>query len=98
MSAKVGERLPYLLAKLKAPRVRERLQATAERAREEGWPLEGMSETRAADRDRSVETCSSVLSPDSVTRLHALCVIARGTGQPSSVCDASASRSRASWR
>jgi DNA replication protein DnaC len=40
MSAQVGERLPYLLAKLKAPRVRERLQATAERAREEGWAYE----------------------------------------------------------
>jgi DNA replication protein DnaC len=35
-----GERLPYLLAKLKAPRVRDRLQETAERAREEGWAYE----------------------------------------------------------
>ena len=37
MSAKakqgqVGERLPYLLSKLKAPRVLERLEQTAERA------------------------------------------------------------------
>jgi DNA replication protein DnaC len=33
-----GERLPYLLASLKAPRSAERLAATAERAREEQWP------------------------------------------------------------
>jgi hypothetical protein len=32
-----GKRLPYLLTKLKAPRVRERLAQTAERARAEGW-------------------------------------------------------------
>ena len=32
--AKVGERLPYLLSALKAPRIAERLAATAERARE----------------------------------------------------------------
>jgi len=38
--AKVGERLPYLLASLKAPRIGERLAATAERAREEKWPYE----------------------------------------------------------
>jgi DNA replication protein DnaC len=35
-----GERLPYLLAKLKAPRVRDRLEQTAARARAEGWPYE----------------------------------------------------------
>jgi hypothetical protein len=40
MSAKakqpaIGDRLPYLLAKLKAPRVLERLAQTAERARAE---------------------------------------------------------------
>jgi hypothetical protein len=34
----VGERLPYLLAKLKAPRVLERLEQTAATARAEGWP------------------------------------------------------------
>jgi len=34
----VGERLPYLLSKLKAPRVLERLEQTATRAREEQWP------------------------------------------------------------
>ena len=33
-AATVGERLPYLLTKLKAPRVLERLHATAARARE----------------------------------------------------------------
>jgi hypothetical protein len=36
--AKVGERLPYLLSKLKAPRVLERLEQTAARARAEEWP------------------------------------------------------------
>jgi integrase len=36
----VGERLPYLLSKLKAPRVLERLEQTAERARAEQWPYE----------------------------------------------------------
>jgi DNA replication protein DnaC len=43
--AAVGERLPYLLAKLKAPRVLERLEATAARARDEGWPYEQFLET-----------------------------------------------------
>ena len=38
--AKAGERLPYLLAKLKAPRVLERLEQTAARARSEEWPYE----------------------------------------------------------
>ena len=41
----LGERLPYLLAKLKAPRVLERLDQTAARAREEGWPYEQFLET-----------------------------------------------------
>jgi len=43
--AKVGERLPYLLSALKAPRIAERLAATAERAREEQWPYEQFLET-----------------------------------------------------
>ena len=43
--AKPGERLPYLLAKLKAPRVLERLEQTAERARNESWPYEQFLET-----------------------------------------------------
>ena len=43
--AAVGERLPYLLAKMKAPRVLERLEQTAERAREEGWAYEQFLET-----------------------------------------------------
>jgi len=42
---KVGERLPYLLAKLKAPRVLQRLEQTAERARAEQWPYEQFLET-----------------------------------------------------
>lgn len=36
MTATSGDRLPYLLAKLKAPQVRDRLEQTAERARAEG--------------------------------------------------------------
>jgi DNA replication protein DnaC len=43
--AKTGERLPYLLGKLKAPRVLERLEQTAERARAERWPYERFLET-----------------------------------------------------
>jgi hypothetical protein len=37
---KAGERLPYLLSQLKTPRVLERLEQTAERARAEEWPYE----------------------------------------------------------
>ena len=52
-----GERLPYLLAKLKAPRVLERLPETAARAREEGWPyeqfLEALLEAEVFARDAS---------------------------------------------
>jgi DNA replication protein DnaC len=55
--AKVGERLPYLLAKLKAPRVLERLAQTAERARSEQWPyeqfLESLLEAEVFARDAS---------------------------------------------
>lgn len=57
MSAAAGERLPYLLKKLKAPRVAERLGATAERARSEGWPyeqfLEALLEAEVFARDAS---------------------------------------------
>ncbi len=42
---KAGERLPYLLAKLKAPRVLERLEQTATLAREQSWPYERFLET-----------------------------------------------------
>src|SRR6188474_2317351 len=53
----VGERLPYLLAKMKAPRVLERLEQTAARAREEGWPyeqfLEVLLEAEVVARDAS---------------------------------------------
>ena len=44
-TAPVGERLPYLLSKMKAPRVLERLETTAARAREESWPYEQFLET-----------------------------------------------------
>jgi DNA replication protein DnaC len=44
-TSSAGDRLPYLLAKLKAPRVLERLQQTAETARAEGWPYEQFLET-----------------------------------------------------
>jgi hypothetical protein len=40
-----GERLPYLLGKLKAPRVLERLEQTATLAREQEWPYERFLET-----------------------------------------------------
>ncbi len=55
--AKLGERLPYLLSKLKAPRVLERLEQTAERARAEEWPyeqfLEALLEAEVFARDAS---------------------------------------------
>jgi DNA replication protein DnaC len=55
--AKAGERLPYLLSKLKAPRVSERLEQTAERARAEQWPyerfLESLLEAEVFARDAS---------------------------------------------
>jgi hypothetical protein len=41
------ERLPYLLSMLKAPRVLERLEQTAERARAEQWPYEQCCATNA---------------------------------------------------
>ena len=52
-----GERLPYLLGKLKTPRVLERLEQTAATAREEGWPyeqfLEVLLEAEVFARDAS---------------------------------------------
>jgi DNA replication protein DnaC len=55
--AAVGGRLPYLLSKLKAPRVLERLEQTAERARQEEWPyeqfLEALLEAEVFARDAS---------------------------------------------
>ena len=57
MTTTNGDRLPYLLTKLKAPRVRERLQHTAERARQEGWAyeqfLEVLLEAEVFARDAS---------------------------------------------
>jgi DNA replication protein DnaC len=56
-TAKAGERLPYLLSKLKAPRLLERLQQTAARARAEQWPyeqfLESLLEAEVFARDAS---------------------------------------------
>src|SRR3712207_6552909 len=56
-AAAVGERLPCLLAKLKAPRVLERFEQTAERARAEQWPyeqfLEALLEAEVFARDAS---------------------------------------------
>jgi DNA replication protein DnaC len=55
--AKAGERLPYLLAKLKTPRMLERLPETAKRARAESWPyerfLEALCEAEVFARDAS---------------------------------------------
>jgi hypothetical protein len=42
---KAGERLLYLLGKLKAPRVLKRLEQTAARARDQSWPYERFLET-----------------------------------------------------
>jgi DNA replication protein DnaC len=57
MSRPTGERLPYLVAKLKAPRISERLAITAERARAEGWAyeafLEALLEAEVFARDAS---------------------------------------------
>ncbi len=50
-------RLPYLLGKLKAPRIAERLETTAERARRDGWSyeqfLEALLEAEVFARDAS---------------------------------------------
>jgi len=55
--AKTGERLPYLLGKLKAPRVLERLEQTTALAREQAWPyeqfLESLLEAEVFARDAS---------------------------------------------
>jgi DNA replication protein DnaC len=55
--AAVGDRLPYLLGKLKTPRVLDRLEQTAATAREEGWPyeqfLEVLLEAEVFARDAS---------------------------------------------
>lgn len=52
-----GDRLPYLLGKLKAPRMLERLEQTAERARAEEWPyerfLEALAEAEVFAREAS---------------------------------------------
>jgi len=52
-----GDRLPYLLRSLKAPRILERLPSTAERARAEGWAyeqfLEALCEAEVFAREAS---------------------------------------------
>src|SRR3954454_8189246 len=52
-----GDRLPYLLRALKAPRILERLASTAERARTEGSPyeqfLEALCEAEVFAREAS---------------------------------------------
>jgi len=52
-----GERLPYLLSKLKTPRILERLEQTSHTAREEGWPyeqfLEALCEAEVFAREAS---------------------------------------------
>jgi DNA replication protein DnaC len=52
-----GDRLPYLLRSLKAPRILERLASTSERARAEGWPyeqfLEALCEAEVFAREAS---------------------------------------------
>jgi DNA replication protein DnaC len=56
-AATVGDRLPFLLRKLKAPRILERLPETAARAREESWAyeqfLEVLLEAEVFARDAS---------------------------------------------
>ena len=56
-TAGIGERLPFLIAKMKAPRLLERLEQTAARAREESWPyeqfLEALLEAEVFARDAS---------------------------------------------
>jgi DNA replication protein DnaC len=56
-AAKAGERLPYLVAKLKTPRIGERLEQTAAAAREEKWSyerfLEVLLEAEVFARDAS---------------------------------------------
>src|SRR5438046_599081 len=57
MKGDVGERLPYLLSKMRAPRMLEYLTETAERARMEQWPyeqfLEALLEAEVFARDAS---------------------------------------------
>lgn len=55
--ARDGERLPYLISKLKAPRIAERLHETASSAREQEWSyerfLEALLEAEVFARDAS---------------------------------------------
>jgi DNA replication protein DnaC len=53
----IGDRLPFLISKMKAPRLLERLEQTAARARDESWPyeqfLEALLEAEVFARDAS---------------------------------------------
>jgi hypothetical protein len=68
----IGERLPYLLAKLKTPRILERLEQTAATAREEGWPyeqfLESCSRPRSSPATPPARATASVTPPSRHTR------------------------------
>jgi hypothetical protein len=56
-TAAIGDRLAFLIAKMKAPRLLERLVQTAARAREESWPyeqfVEALLEAEVFARDAS---------------------------------------------
>ena len=56
-TAGIGDRLPFLISKMKAPRLHERLEQTAARARDESWPyerfLEALLEAEVFARDAS---------------------------------------------
>jgi DNA replication protein DnaC len=56
-TSRIGDRLPFLIAKMKAPRLLERLEQTAALARDEGWPyeqfLEALLEAEVFARDAS---------------------------------------------
>ena len=68
----VGQRLPFLLSKLKAPRVLERLEQTAARARAEGWPyeqfLEALLEAEVFARTRPARANESGTQRSRLTR------------------------------
>jgi DNA replication protein DnaC len=59
MTTATGDRLPYLLRALKAPRILDRLQATAERARAEGWPYEQFLEALCEAEVFAREACGA---------------------------------------
>ena len=86
----VGERLPYLLSKLKAPRVLERLEQTAARARDEQWPyeqfLEALLEAEVFARDASGARSASATPPSRPTR-HSRTSTSRPSPEPPPVAE-----------